>query len=286
MKENLLAAKQRVRDVIAMALAEDIGSGDITTSGLLTGAEMGAAQAVAKAEMVVAGLDVFRETFLFLDQDICFTAHVEDGDAVKSGEVLAVVKGRLMSILSAERVALNLLQRMCGIATLTRRFVEVVEGTGAKGVHTRKTAPGLRVLDTYAVRTGGGYSHRGGLFDGVLIKENHIAAAGGIAAAVLRVRRRIPLTVKVEVEAETLPEVEQALAAGADVIMLHNMSIEEMKAAVSMVAGRAFLEASGNVTLANIRDIAATGVQYISSGALTHSVIASDISLLVKCRDE
>jgi nicotinate-nucleotide pyrophosphorylase (carboxylating) len=172
---------------------------------------------------------------------------------------------------------------MCGIATMTRRLVDAVKDTDAKIIHTRKTAPGLRIFDTYAVRTGGGYSHRFGLFDGVLIKENHIAAAGSIAAAVNNVRRRISITLKIEVEVENLKEVEVALQAGADAIMFDNMTIEEMKEAVKLVGGRVSLEASGNVTLANVKDVAATGVNYISSGALTHSVTAADISLRVEC---
>lgn len=286
MKENLLAAKGRVDKLIAMALEEDIGAGDITTSGILTGREKGIARAIAKSEMVVAGIDVFRETFLLLDSQITFALHVEDGARIKHGAVMGELQGPLLGILMAERVALNFLQRMCGIATLTSRLVEAVAGTGAKIVHTRKTAPGLRVLDTYAVRVAGGFSHRCGLFDGVLIKENHIAAAGGIAEAVAHVRRRMPHTVKVEVEVENIAEVEEALNAGAEVIMLDNMSLDEMRQAVKIVAGRALLEASGNVTLANVRDIAATGVHYISSGALTHSVTAADISLRVECCDE
>ena len=286
MKENLMAAKGRVDKLIAMALEEDIGSGDITTSGILTGREKGSAKAIAKSEMVVAGIDVFRETFLLLDAHITFTAHVEDGERIKHGVVIGELQGALLSILMAERVALNFLQRMCGIATLTSRLVEAVAGTGAKIVHTRKTVPGLRVLDTYAVRTAGGYSHRAGLFDGVLLKENHIAAAGGIVKAVAQVRHRMPHTVKVEVEVENIAEVEHALSAGAEVIMLDNMSLGEMRQAVKIVAGRAMLEASGNVTLANVREIAATGVNFISSGALTHSVTAADISLRVEGRDE
>ena len=286
MKENLLAAKGRVDKLIAMALDEDIGSGDITTAGILTGREKGSAKAVAKSEMVVAGIDVFRETFLLLDSHITFTAHVEDGEGIRPGVIMGELQGTLTSILMAERAALNFLQRMCGIATLTSRLVEAVAGTGVKILHTRKTAPGLRALDTYAVRVAGGYSHRAGLFDGVLLKENHIVAAGGIAEAVSRARRRMPHTVKVEVETENLAEVEQALSAGAELIMLDNMSLKEMCQAVKLVAGRALLEASGNVTLANVREIAATGVHYISVGALTHSVTAADISLRVECRDE
>ncbi len=286
MKENLMALKAEIGKIIATALAEDIGPGDVTTTGALSGMETGYAKAVAKSDTVIAGLDVFRETFLYMDKEISFKAQVEDGQSVAKGDIIALLEGRLMSILMAERVALNLFQRMCGIATQTRRLVEAVQGTPAKIIHTRKTAPGLRILDTYAVRAAGGYSHRFGLFDGALIKENHIAAAGGIAAAVAGVRRRIPLTVKIEVEVERMDQVEEAIQAGADVIMFDNMSPEEMSRAVKIVAGRVPLEASGNVTLANVKAVAATGVDYISSGALTHSVKAADISLRVEYRHE
>jgi nicotinate-nucleotide pyrophosphorylase (carboxylating) len=265
-----------------MAIEEDVGPGDVTTAGVLMGGETGVSRAVAGSDTVIAGIDVFKETFLLVDPDIKFTAYTDDGMNVKRGDVIAEVHGRLAAILMAERTALNLFQRMCGIATMTRRLVDAVKDSNAKIIHTRKTAPGLRIFDTYAVRTGGGYSHRFGLFDGVLIKENHIAAAGSIAAAVNNVRRRIPITLKIEVEVENLKEVEFALQAGADVIMFDNMSIEEMEEAVKLVGGRVPLEASGNVTLANVKEVAATGVNYISSGALTHSVTAADISLRVE----
>src|SRR3972149_2456276 len=285
MKEDLMAQKISLQKLIGMALSEDIGSGDITTSGVLTGREKGFAKVIAKSETVVAGIDVFRETFLYLDSNIGFTAYAEDGSLVKRGEVIAELHGSLMSILMAERAALNFFQRMCGLATETRQFAEAIKEYKAKIIHTRKTVPGLRVLDTYAVRVGGGYCHRFGLFDGALIKENHNEAAGRLAAAVANVRRRIPITVKIEVEVENLGQVAEALAAGADVIMLDNMGIKEMKEAVTLVAGRVPLEASGNVTLANVKEVAAAGVDYISSGALTHSVVSADISLRVECRD-
>lgn len=286
MNEDLMMFRPAVHQLIGMAFAEDIGSGDVTTGGALTGNETGFAKAIAKSDTVVAGINVFRESFLFLDQEIRFTAQTGDGDRVQRGDVIATVQGRLRSILVAERTALNFFQRMCGIATQTRRLVDAVKDHDVKIIHTRKTAPGLRILDTYAVRVAGGYSHRFGLFDGALIKENHIAAAGSIAAAVGNVRRRIPITVKIEVEVENLQQVEEALIAGADVIMFDNMSIADMKQAVRLVNGRVPLEASGNVTLANVKDVAETGVNYISSGALTHSVLAADISLRVEFRDE
>jgi len=285
MKEDLMAQKISLQKLIGMALSEDIGSGDITTSGVLTGGEKGFAKVIAKSETVVAGIDVLRESFFYLDSNIGFTAYAEDGGLVKRDDVIAELHGSLMSILMAERVALNFFQRMCGIATMTRRLAEAIKEYKAKIIHTRKTVPGLRVLDTYAVRVGGGYCHRFGLFDGALIKENHIEAAGSIAVAVANVRRRIPITVKIEVEVENIRQVAEALAAGADVIMLDNMSIKEMREAVTLVAGRVPLEASGNVTLANVKEVAAAGVDYISSGALTHSVVAADISLRVECRD-
>jgi nicotinate-nucleotide pyrophosphorylase (carboxylating) len=286
MKEDMIALKGVVNKLLEMALEEDIGSGDITTTGALTGNEAGYAKAYAKSDTVIAGIDIFRETFHLVDPYITFTGHREDGQTVKRGDVIAELKGRLMSILMAERVALNVFQRMCGIATMTRSLVDAVKGSDVKIIHTRKTAPGLRIFDTYAVRAGGGFSHRFGLFDGALIKENHIAACGSIAAAVANVRRRIPITVKIEVEVERIEQVEEALRCGADVIMFDNMSIEEMKKAVKIVAGRVPLEASGNVTVANVKDVAATGVNYISSGALTHSVAAADISLRVEYRAE
>jgi len=284
MKETLKAQAIEVRAIIERALREDIGSGDLTTSGILRGNEVGKAVALAKAETVIAGIDVFRDTFLFIDENLKFTSFVEDGAKVQKGDLIAEIEGSLMAILTAERTALNLFQRMCGIATMTRKFVDAIAGTKAKIIHTRKTAPGLRILDTYAVRVGGGYSHRFGLFDGVLIKENHIAAAGGISAAVNSVRRRIPITVKVEVEVEKLEQIPEALEAGADIIMCDNMTVDEVKRAVDFVAGRIPLEASGNITLDNVKQMAQTGVDYISSGSLTHSVKAADVSLRVMLR--
>lgn len=286
MKENLMALKDVIHKIINTALEEDIGPGDLTTIGALTGDEAGYAKAYSKSDTVIAGIEVFKETFLMIDRDIEFTSLCEDGRMVKRGDVVAELRGKLMSILMAERVALNLFQRMCGVATMTHRLVDAVKGTDVKIIHTRKTAPGLRVLDTYAVRAGGGYNHRFGLFDGALIKENHIAACGGISAAVANVRRRIPITVKIEVEVERIDQIEEALGAGADIIMFDNMSVDEMAKAVKLVNGRVPLEASGNVTLANVRDVAATGVDYISSGSLTHSVSAADISLRVELREE
>lgn len=271
-----------VRKIIRRALEEDIRSGDVTTAYALTGDETGKATALAKEDLVVAGLEVFRDVFRLRDPGLSFRTSLKDGDRVPRGTVLAVVQGSLASILTAERVALNLFQRMCGVATLTRQFVDAAAGTNAEILDTRKTVPGLRILDKYAVRVGGGRNHRYGLYDGILIKDNHIEAAGGIGKAVRRVRDRAPLLARIEVEAGTLAEVREALAAGADVIMLDNMPVDAMRKAVALIDGRALVEASGNVTLVTVQAIASTGVDFISSGALTHSVRASDISLKVK----
>ena len=268
-------------ELIRKALAEDIGPGDVTTGAALRGDEAGQARAMAKADLVVAGIAVFGEVFRTLDPALTFIPRKRDGERAAKGETLAEISGTLASILTAERVALNLLQRMCGIATLTRRYVDKIAGMHAKILDTRKTAPGLRILDKYAVRTGGGCNHRFALYDGVLIKDNHITAAGGIEPAVRRVRGRVPHTLKIEVEVKNPAELEEALAAGADSVLLDNMGLPEMAAAVKRVAGRILLEASGNVTLERVREVAATGVDLISVGALTHSAAAADISLNV-----
>lgn len=273
---------EAVRKIVRRALEEDIRSGDVTTAYALTGSETGKATALAKEDLVVAGLEVFREVFRLRDAGLVFRTTLKDGDRVPRGTVLAVVQGTLASILTAERVALNLFQRMCGVATLTKFFVEAAAGTKAVIVDTRKTMPGLRILDKYGVRVGGGRNHRYGLYDGVLIKDNHIEAAGGIGKAVRRVRDKAPFLVRIEVEVKTLAEVRQALAARADVIMLDNMPVDAMRRAVALIGGRALVEASGNVTLATVKDVASTGVDFISSGALTHSARAADISLKVK----
>jgi len=268
--------------ILRRALAEDIGPGDVTTAAVLSGSERGHARAVAKSELVVAGAEVFREVFSLVDGSLDVTLLRRDGVCVPPGTPLAGISGRLDRILTAERTALNFFQRLSGIATLTRRFVEEVRGTRAIILDTRKTAPGLRLLDKYAVRAGGGRNHRFALFDGVLIKDNHIAAAGGIAAAVRKARGSVSHLLKIEVECKNTAEVEEALAAGADAVMLDNMDLPVMREAVALVRGRVPVEASGNVTLANVRSVAETGVDFISVGALTHSVTASDISLDVR----
>jgi len=266
-------------EFIRSALAEDVGAGDVTTNAVLGGNESGAAEATAKEDLVLAGIEVFGEVFLTLDPTLIFTPRKKDGEKVLRGEIIAEISGSLASILTAERVALNLLQRSCGIATMTRRFVDEAAGTKARIIDTRKTVPGLRVLDKYAVRAGGGFNHRFALYDGVLIKDNHIAAAGGITAAVKRARALIPHTLKIEVEVKDSGELEEALQAGADSLLLDNMDLQGIAAAVGIVQGRVPLEASGNMTLERIRKVAETGVDFISVGALTHSVQAADISL-------
>jgi len=273
---------RQIRKIIETALAEDIGTGDITT-GAVVGSELpGKAQAWAKDDFVVAGIDIFKEVFCCLDDLTQFQLRASDGQLVKKGDVVAEISGRLFYILQAERVALNIFQRMCGIATLTRKYVEAVRGTEAKILDTRKTMPGLRIIDKMAVSIGGGFNHRMGLYDGVMIKDNHIAAAGSITAAVEAQRKRLTHTLKIEVETKNLSEVQEALDCAVEIIMLDNMALEEMKKAVELIAGRALVEASGNVNLQRVAAIAATGVDYISVGELTHSVRAADISLLIK----
>ena len=271
----------QIRKIIKAALAEDIGAGDITTQAIVSRKKKGRAQVIAKDDFVLAGMDVFEETFRLLDENIKVKKIINDGGRAKKGNIIAEVSGSLFYMLQAERVALNLLQRMSGIATLAAKYMEAVRGTKAKILDTRKTVPGLRILDKMAVRFGGGSNHRTGLYDGVLIKDNHIEVAGGIAAAVKAQRKRLPHTLKIEVETKNMQEVKEALNGGVDIIMLDNMTVPAMKKAVTLIAGRALVEASGNVTLQNVAVIAATGVDLISVGELTHSVRAADISLKI-----
>lgn len=269
-----------IERIVRTALIEDIGLGDVTTEVTVPSDALARAELVAKEDFTLAGLDVAAEVFRILDPDVKFEKIFADGHLVRKGEVIAWLKGKASVLLQGERVALNLLQRMSGIASLTAKYVSEVQGTGATIVDTRKTVPGLRALDKYSVRMGGGRNHRIGLFDGVLIKENHIAAAGGIAAAIDRAKQKLPHTLKIEIETRDLAEVEEALNAGADIIMLDNMNLEEMRQGVDLIAGKAVVEASGGVSLERVRDIAETGVDIISVGALTHSVMAADISML------
>lgn len=266
--------------IIQLALAEDIGTGDVTTAATIAEGTPARAQLVAKEDFLLAGIGVAARVFQLLDPAVAFEPLIHDGQPVRRGEVLAWIKGEAAVLLQGERVALNLLQRMSGVATLTSRYVAEVEGTQAAIVDTRKTTPGLRMLEKYAVRIGGGGNHRMALYDGVLIKENHIAAAGGISPAVARARRKVPHTLKIEVEVRSHDEVAEALAAGADILLLDNMELEQLRAAVELVDGRAITEASGGVNLDTVHLIAETGVDLISVGALTHSYRAVDISML------
>jgi nicotinate-nucleotide pyrophosphorylase (carboxylating) len=268
--------------LIKYALEEDAGTGDITTLACVAPEARSTARLVAKESGVLCGLDVFRRVYELIDADVVLTAYKSDGDTLEYGGVIAAVSGLSRAMLTGERVALNLLQHLSGVATRTRSFQAQIGEYPAKVVDTRKTIPGLRALDKYAVRVGGGANHRFNLADGILIKDNHIKAAGGIANAVSRARDLAPFTLKIEVECETLEMVEEALAAGADVIMLDNMPVAMMTAAVKKIRGiapKTVIEASGNMDTKNLAEVAACGVDVISVGALTHSVKALDISL-------
>jgi nicotinate-nucleotide pyrophosphorylase (carboxylating) len=270
------------REAIRRALAEDIGTGDITSALTVAAGARARAELRLKKPSVIAGLEVAEMTFRELADDLTWECEAHEGEFV--GDVprrLVRLEGPARAILSAERTALNFIQRLSGIASSTRRMVDAAQGKTTL-LDTRKTVPGLRALDKYAVAVGGGRNHRFGLFDGVLIKENHIRAAGGISAAVGRCRGGVPMLTKIEVEVTTFDELREALDAGADVVLLDNMSPDQMRQAVEITAGRALLEASGGVTPENLTAIAATGVDFVSSGALTHSVEAADISLLVE----
>ena len=265
--------------LIRAALAEDIPFEDISTESVMPRPAHGDVQLIAKQAGVVAGLDVFERTFFLLDPATVVHRNVADGDEVEPGQLLARVEGDVRVLLSGERTALNFLQRMSGIATYTRAVARALEGTGSVLVDTRKTTPGMRVFEKEAARIGGARNHRYNLSDGVLLKDNHIDAAGGVRAAVEAARRRAPFVRKVEVEVETLDMVREALDAGADIIMLDNMDHAAMAEAIAIIGGRAEVEASGNVTLENVRALADLGVDYISSGALTHSAPILDLSL-------
>ena len=269
----------RIDRVIRMSLEEDMPFGDITTENIIAEDSVVKARFIAKESGVIAGLPVAARVFALLDERVRFTVLKPEGSSVERGDVIATVEGPAVAILKGERTALNLLQHLSGVATETHLLSTLIEGTGARVVDTRKTTPGLRYLEKYAVRVGGGQNHRFSLSDGVLIKDNHIAAAGGIARAVLAVRGKIPHTVRIEVETEDLNMVQEALDAGADIIMLDNMDNETMAEAVRLIAGRALVEASGDMNAQRIRGVAETGVDIISVGRITHSVKALDISL-------
>lgn len=266
-------------DIIRFALREDMNAGDLSTESVCPERREAEVQLIAKAEGVIAGLDVFERAFTLLDPRTSFDARVADGDAVEPGQLLGIVRGDARVLLSGERVALNFLQRMSGIATYTRRMAAALEGTKTRLVDTRKTTPCLRIFEKAAVEAGGGANHRYNLSQAVMLKDNHIDAAGGVSAAVAGARAHAPFVCTVEVECEDLDMVREALEAGADIIMLDNMTHEQMAEAVALIDGRAKVEASGNVDAGNIRALADLGVDFISSGALTHSAPILDLSL-------
>ena len=265
--------------ILLSALREDISSEDVTTNAVMPTAIPGTVDLLCKEEGVIAGLPIFARVFALLDPAVKVTFFCQEGDAVSKGQRLAVVQGDIRVLLSGERVALNFLQRMSGIATYTRAVADRLKGARTKLLDTRKTTPNLRLLEKYAVRVGGGHNHRFNLSDGVLLKDNHIAAAGGVKEAVAMAKAYAPFVRKIEVEVENLDMVRQAVEAGADIIMLDNMTHEEMKEALSLIQGRAETECSGNVTLDNVAALADLGVDYISCGALTHSAPILDLSL-------
>ncbi|MFO7987837.1 MAG: carboxylating nicotinate-nucleotide diphosphorylase [Desulfatiglandaceae bacterium] len=273
-----------IERTVRMALAEDLGPGDVTTQAVLDHHPRGTASLLAREPLVLAGMAVFEATFTMVCPDIRVQSDFSDGELISPGQAISTVDGPLDAILKGERTALNFIQRMSGIATLTRQYVERVQDTRAKILDTRKTAPGLRWLDKYAVRTGGGHNHRFGLFDGVLIKDNHIASAGSITKAVHNARNQIPHTLKIEIEVEDLAGVKEACRAGADIILLDNMSPPLLTEAVGLINGAALVEASGGITLESVAAVARSGVDMISVGELTHSAKASDFTLKIDPR--
>jgi len=277
--KNQITMKLNMDDLILMALREDITSEDITTNAVMRENKTGEVDLICKEDGIIAGLEVFKRTFELLDENTHIEFYVKDGDRVSNKELMAKVRGDIRVLLSAERVALNYLQRMSGIATYTNIVTSMLEGTKTKLLDTRKTTPNMRVFEKYAVKVGGGYNHRYNLSDGILLKDNHIGAAGGVKEAVSMAKEYAPFVRKIEIEVENLDMLEEALEAGADIIMLDNMSIEDMKKAVELCKDRAVTECSGNVTKENIKKLTDIGVDYISSGALTHSAKILDISL-------
>lgn len=276
---NSITMKLNADNLILSALQEDITSEDITTNSVMPYYQLGEVELICKEDGVIAGLDVFRRVFELLDEktEVAFT--VKDGDFVTNGQKIGLVKGDIRVLLSGERTALNYLQRMSGIATYTRKIADLLEGTDTKLLDTRKTTPNMRVFEKYAVKVGGGYNHRYNLSDGILLKDNHIGAAGGVKEAVTMAKEYAPFVRKIEVEVENLDMLREALEAGADIIMLDNMSVEDMKEAVKLCKGKAETECSGNVTKENVARLVDIGVDYISSGALTHSSPILDLSL-------
>ena len=276
---NEITMKMQADQLIRMALQEDITSEDVSTNAVMPTATRGTVDLIAKEDGVVAGLEIYARVFKILDEKTEIELHCKDSDEVKKGELMATVTGDIRVLLSGERVALNYLQRMSGIATYTHSVASLLEGSKTKLLDTRKTTPNMRIFEKYAVRAGGGYNHRYNLSDGVLLKDNHIGAAGSVAKAIQMAKEYAPFVRKIEVEVENLDMVKEAVEAGADIIMLDNMSTEEMQEAIRIIDGRAETECSGNVTKENIGRLTALGVDYISSGALTHSAPILDISL-------
>lgn len=276
---NRITMELNADEMILLALKEDITFGDISSDAVLPKAAMGSVELIAKQDGVIAGLQVFKRVFELIDGSIDIKFMVADGDLVHSGEKLAVLRGDLHSLLSGERTALNYLQHMSGIATYTRSIADILEGSGIKLLDTRKTTPCNRIFEKYAVKIGGGNNHRFNLSDGVMLKDNHIAAAGGIKNAVAMAKKEVSFVRKIEVEVENLNMVREAVEAGADIIMLDNMDYETMEEALKIIDGKAETECSGNVTAENVAKLAALGVNYISSGALTHSAPILDISM-------
>jgi len=271
-----------IDDLIEIALKEDIGPADITTDNLVGPELEGVGVTIAKESLVIAGLEVAKRVFQSLDAKVVYTSEFKDGDILEKGSTIFQVSGKLGTLLKGERTALNFLQRLSGIATNVRSYVDKLKKNAVRLVDTRKTTPGLRFLEKYAVRVGGAFNHRMGLYDGVLIKDNHIAACGGITASIERIRSKISHLVKVEVEVSNIDEVKEAIAAGADVIMLDNMSIKRIKESMALIAGRAIVEVSGGVTKDNFLRLADIGVDLISVGAFTHSARSMDISMRIK----
>jgi nicotinate-nucleotide pyrophosphorylase (carboxylating) len=276
---NPITMKINADKYIRMALEEDITSEDISTNCVMPSYRKGRVELICKEDGIVAGMWVFCRVFELLDDTVEFDLKVQDGDRVEKGQLMAVVEGDIRGLLSGERTALNYLQRMSGIATYTREIVHLLEGSKTTLLDTRKTTPNMRIFEKYAVKVGGGSNHRYNLSDGVMLKDNHIGAAGGIAAAVQMAKSYVSFVHKIEVEVETLEQVKEAVEAGADIIMLDNMTPSQMKEAVNVIDGRALTECSGNVTRENIQNIIDVGVDYVSSGALTHSAPIMDISL-------
>ncbi len=276
---NNITMKLNADDIILNALKEDITSEDISTNSVMRHYQLGEVELICKEDGVIAGLEVFKRVFELLDAETKVEFTVKDGDKVKNGQKLGFVRGDIRVLLSGERTALNYLQRMSGIATYTRTVADMLEGTNTKLLDTRKTTPGMRVFEKYAVKVGGGCNHRFNLSDGILLKDNHIGAAGGVKQAVAMAKEYAPFVRKIEIEVENLDMLKEALEAGADIIMLDNMSVEDMKKAVELCKGKAETECSGNVTKENVANLTRIGVDYISSGALTHSSPILDLSL-------